>query len=58
MVSESHPKPLVIKQEITNYDVAGLICSIIDAVCLSSKEERGKKKMIIDSVQERPDHRY
>jgi hypothetical protein len=45
MVSVKHSKPLVIKQESTNYDVAAselsyLLCSIIDAVAFSSKEEK------------------
>ncbi len=46
MVSVQHPKPLGLKQESTDYDVAASelsysLCSIIDAASLSSKEERG-----------------
>jgi len=49
MVSVKHPKPLGIKQESTNYDVAASelsspLCSIIDAVSVSSKEEKTKNK--------------
>jgi hypothetical protein len=44
MVPAQHPKPLIIKQESTNYNVAASelsnpLCSIIDAVTLSSKKE-------------------
>jgi hypothetical protein len=47
MVFAQHPKPLGIKQESTNYDVAASelsypLHSIMDAVSLSSKEESGK----------------
>jgi hypothetical protein len=46
MVSVEHPKPLGLNQENTNYDVAASklfypLCSIVDAVSLSSK---GKKR--------------
>jgi len=45
MVSVQQPKPLGVKQESTNYDVAASelsypLCSIIDAVSVSSKEEK------------------
>jgi len=50
IISIQHPKPLGINQESTNYDVAASemsypLCSIIDAVAFSSKEERGKIKI-------------
>jgi hypothetical protein len=42
-----NPKPLIIRQESTKNDVAASelsnpLCSIIDAVPVSSKEEKGK----------------
>jgi len=54
MVSVEHPKPLGIKQESTNNDVAtselsNPLCSIIDAISLSSKKER-EKNVVLDRI--------
>jgi hypothetical protein len=49
-ISAYNSKPLGIKPEITNYAVAASKlsyprCSIIDAVCTSSKEKRQKDRI-------------
>ena len=59
MVSAYHPKPLVINQESTRYGVAASelsypLCSIIDAVSVSSKEKR--KKACFNSGHRIEDH--